>query len=142
MIALDGRSLTLEQFESVVVQGVPCELDPQARAQLLPARQLIDGVFDRGETVYGVNTGFGDLASVSMGLAKALGPEVRVVAVAPGAILGDPAMSTEQEAAARRANLLHRLGGPESVAESVLFAIRNDFLTGTTLTVDGGRSLR
>ena len=83
----------------------------------------------------------GALASASMGLAKALGPEVRVVAVAPGAILGDPAMSTEQEAAARRANLLDRLGGPKSVAESVLFAIRNDFLTGTTLTVDGGRSL-
>ena len=83
----------------------------------------------------------GALASVSMGLAKALAPEVRVVAVAPGAILGDPSMSAQQEAAARRANLLDRLGGPESVAESVLFAIRNDFLTGTTITVDGGRSL-
>ena len=84
----------------------------------------------------------GGLQSATMGLAKALGPEVRVLAIAPGAILGDPDMSAEQEAAARRANLLDRLGGPETVAESVIFAIRNEFLTGTTLTIDGGRSLR
>lgn len=70
MITLDGRSLTLERFESVVIRRVPCELAEQARSDLLPARHLIDEVFARGATVYGVNTGFGDLAEVSIPLEK------------------------------------------------------------------------
>lgn len=77
----------------------------------------------------------GGLEAVSRGLAKALAPEVRVVSIAPGAAI------VENEDAAREATLLKRIGGAESVAETVLFAARNDFLTGTTLTVDGGRSL-
>ena len=77
----------------------------------------------------------GGLEAASRGLAKALAPEVRVVSIAPGAAV------IENGDAAREATLLKRLGGAESVAETVLFAARNDFLTGTTLTVDGGRNL-
>jgi histidine ammonia-lyase len=68
MISLDGRSLTLEQFESAVIDGETCALDERARSQLLPACELIAEVFEKGATVYGVNTGFGDLASVSIPL--------------------------------------------------------------------------
>ncbi|MHC4939225.1 MAG: SDR family oxidoreductase [Planctomycetota bacterium] len=77
----------------------------------------------------------GGLEAVSRGLARALAPEVRVVSIAPGAAV------IENGDAAREATLLKRLGGAESIAETVLFAARNDFLTGTTLTVDGGRNL-
>ncbi|MHC4954259.1 MAG: SDR family oxidoreductase [Planctomycetota bacterium] len=84
----------------------------------------------------------GGLASVSMGLAAALAPEVRVVAVAPGPILLTEDATPQQEEAIRMATPLGRLGGEKSVADTVLFAVQNDFLTGTTLTVDGGRTLR
>ena len=77
----------------------------------------------------------GGLEAVSRGLAKALAPEVRVVAIAPGAAV------IENGEKAREATLVKRTGGAKSVAQTVLFAVRNEFLTGTTLTVDGGRSL-
>jgi NAD(P)-dependent dehydrogenase (short-subunit alcohol dehydrogenase family) len=77
-----------------------------------------------------------------MGLAAALAPEVRVVAIAPGPILLAEGASVRQEESIRAATPLGRLGGAKSVAETVVFAVRNDFLTGTTLTVDGGRTLR
>jgi pteridine reductase len=76
------------------------------------------------------------LQAVSMGLARALAPEVRVVSIAPGAAV------IENGENALQATLVKRLGGAETIADSVLFAARNEFLTGTTLTVDGGRSLR
>ena len=60
---------------------------------------------------------------------------MRVVSIAPGAAV------IENGDAAREATLLKRLGGADSIADTVLFAARNDFLTGTTLTVDGGRNL-
>ena len=47
----------------------------------------------------------------------------------------------KNEDAAAAATLLEKVGGTQSVADSVLFAAKNDFLTGTTLTIDGGRSL-
>jgi len=84
----------------------------------------------------------GGLASATMGLAAALAPEVRVVAVAPGPILLAEDGSPQQEEAIRAATPLGRLGGAKTIAETVVFAACNDFLTGTTLTVDGGRTLR
>lgn len=78
----------------------------------------------------------GGLEAATRGLAAAFAPKIRVIAIAPGAIL------VKNEAAAASATLLERIGGTQSVADSVLFAAKNDFLTGTTLTIDGGRSLR
>jgi pteridine reductase len=75
------------------------------------------------------------LEAATMGLAAAFAPKIRVIAIAPGAIL------VKNEAAAADATLLKKVGGTQSVADSVLFAAKNDFLTGTTLTIDGGRSL-
>jgi pteridine reductase len=83
------------------------------------------------------------LTAVTAGLARALAPEVRVNAVAPGPILlpegaDDPATRATIE----RATPLGRLGGAEAVVSAVLFLLRHDFVTGETLAVDGGRSLR
>ena len=54
---------------------------------------------------------------------------------------GDGPVDATYEAI-RKATPLGRLGGEKSVADTVIFAVQNDFLTGTTLTVDGGRTLR
>ena len=73
-------------------------------------------------------------------LAKALAPEVRVNAVAPGTITmsDDP---SEWEADFIRRAPLHRTGTPGDVADAVSFLIHSDFLTGQTLVLDGGRTL-
>jgi NAD(P)-dependent dehydrogenase (short-subunit alcohol dehydrogenase family) len=44
-------------------------------------------------------------------------------------------------AQATAGNLIKRPGTPEEVADGILFTIRNDFVTGTTVDVDGGALL-
>jgi pteridine reductase len=70
-------------------------------------------------------------------LARALAPEVRVCGVAPGPV----AMEPEQEERRAAETLLRRVGSPDDVAEAVLYLARANFVTGTSLVVDGGRLL-
>ena len=74
--------------------------------------------------------------------ARALAPEVRVVAIAPGTVL--PPEGTPEEEIARLAEdaPLKRIGSPEDVAAAVLYLVGADFVTGEILAVDGGRMLR
>jgi NAD(P)-dependent dehydrogenase (short-subunit alcohol dehydrogenase family) len=73
-------------------------------------------------------------------LAKALAPEVRVNAIAPGTITmsGDP---TEREADFIRRAPLHRAGTTEDVADAVSYLVHAKFVTGQVLVLDGGRTL-
>jgi pteridine reductase len=70
--------------------------------------------------------------------ARALAPEVRVCGVAPGPV----AVEAEQRERRAAETLLGRVGSPEDVADAVAFLARADFITGTTLVVDGGRLLQ
>ncbi len=75
-------------------------------------------------------------------LARALAPDVRVNAIAPGPVLPpDGADSVERE---RLAGLtaLRRVGTPQDVSRAVLFLIESDYMTGETIVVDGGKTLR
>lgn len=73
-------------------------------------------------------------------LAKALAPEVRVNAIAPGTITmsGDP---SEWEADFIRRAPLGRAGSTEDVADGVCYLVRAKFMTGQVLVLDGGRTL-
>jgi pteridine reductase len=83
------------------------------------------------------------LAMMTQTLAKELAPEVRVNAVAPGAVLwpeSGKAYADQQELIARTP--LQRAGTPKDVAAAVLFLLRDaKFTTGQILRVDGGRAL-
>jgi NAD(P)-dependent dehydrogenase (short-subunit alcohol dehydrogenase family) len=70
-------------------------------------------------------------------LARALAPDVRVCGIAPGSVAVDPGQ--EERRAAE--TLLGRIGTPEDVAEAVAYLVHADFVTGTSLVVDGGRLL-
>jgi NAD(P)-dependent dehydrogenase (short-subunit alcohol dehydrogenase family) len=61
-----------------------------------------------------------------------------VCGVAPGPVAVEPG----QEARRAAETLLGRVGSPEDVAEAVAYLARAGFVTGTTLVVDGGRSLK
>jgi pteridine reductase len=71
-------------------------------------------------------------------LARALAPEVRVCGVAPGPVAVDPDQVPRRAAE----TLLGRVGSPEDVAAAVLFLAGAEFVTGTSLVVDGGRLLQ
>jgi NAD(P)-dependent dehydrogenase (short-subunit alcohol dehydrogenase family) len=67
-------------------------------------------------------------------LARALAPEVRVCGVAPGPV----AVAPEQLERRAAETALGRVGSPEDVADAVLYLAGADFVTGSTLAVDGG----
>ncbi|HZQ82693.1 MAG TPA: SDR family oxidoreductase [Gaiellaceae bacterium] len=70
--------------------------------------------------------------------ARALAPDVRVCGIAPGPVAVDPA-----DAPGRAARtLLGRVGDPHDVLQALLYLIDASYVTGTTITVDGGRRLR
>ena len=83
------------------------------------------------------------LVMMTKSLACELGPEVRVNAIAPGAILwpeNDMDDSTKSRIIER--TFLKRQGSPQDIARAALFLIRDaDYTSGQILNVDGGRSL-
>ena len=84
------------------------------------------------------------LVALTRSLAQELGPDVRVNAIAPGAILWPESGDTQenQEEIIRRTPL-GRLGDPGDIAGTVLFLLRDaPFITGQVINVDGGRSVR
>jgi 3-oxoacyl-[acyl-carrier protein] reductase len=77
-------------------------------------------------------------------LARALAPEVRVLGVAPGVVDTGfvPGRGPEFNAKTAASTPLRRVARPEDVAEALLACATSlGFSTGTTIVVDGGRSL-
>jgi pteridine reductase len=81
------------------------------------------------------------LLALTRQLALEFAPSVRVNAVAPGAVLPPPNYSSEKIAHAAQRTLLERWGVPEDVSSAVLFLLQADYITGDTITVDGGQRL-
>jgi pteridine reductase len=75
-------------------------------------------------------------------LARALAPEVRVNAVAPGPVLPPDDSDTQERERLAQLTALKRLGAPDDVSKTVLFLVESDYITGETIVVDGGKSLR
>jgi histidine ammonia-lyase len=68
-LVIDGYSLSLAEIESVActsaITGLrPVAVTPEALARIVRSRQVIESILEAGQTVYGVNTGFGKLADV------------------------------------------------------------------------------
>ncbi len=77
-VELDGHHLTLEAVEAVAV-GAPVRVAPAARARVARARDFVDRRFASGEAIYGVTTGFGRLASISVDPADAVALQLNLV---------------------------------------------------------------
>ena len=74
-------------------------------------------------------------------LAQALAPQLRVVGVAPGLTLTSHLLSNEKFQELHRLSPLGRSSTVEDVVATVLFALTNSSVTGTSLLVDGGQHL-
>ena len=63
-LALTGNDLTLEQLYQVAIDGLEVNLAPESRVRMNASRAVIDRLVDSDAVAYGVNTGFGKMASV------------------------------------------------------------------------------
>ena len=63
-IQIDGEHLDFGQLHRVVFDGAKVELAAQARERMLASRAVIERLIASDQAVYGVNTGFGKMASV------------------------------------------------------------------------------
>ncbi len=82
------------------------------------------------------------LSLLTMMAALKYAPRVSVNAIAPGLIL-PPAGKDEAYLDGLAGTVpLQRHGGPDDITAAVLYLLRNDFMTGQVLFVDGGRHLR
>ncbi|MBT7505514.1 MAG: SDR family oxidoreductase, partial [Rhodospirillales bacterium] len=79
-------------------------------------------------------------------LVRAVAPEIyprRLNVVSPGTIdtpmvLAQGDERSELLASMTEGNIIPRAGTPDEVAQGIIFMVQNDFVTGTTIDVDGG----
>lgn len=74
-------------------------------------------------------------------LARALGPIIRVNAIAPGTVLPPDGYDGDDSGGGPERRVLEQSGTPEDVLDALLYLVRSDFITGDVMIVDGGRSL-
>ncbi len=63
-LILNGQPLALAEIKAVAQASCPVSLSPAALTRMAESRARIESILAAGETVYGVNTGFGKLANV------------------------------------------------------------------------------
>jgi histidine ammonia-lyase len=125
-IQIDGEHLDFAQLYRVVFEGAKVELAPQARERMLASRAVIERLIASDQAVYGVNTGFGKMASVRISREQ-IG-ELQVNLVRSHACgVGEPL--TEQETRAMlllRANAIAKgFSGVRPVVAETLCAMLN-----------------
>ena len=81
------------------------------------------------------------LESLTKILARALAPKIRVNAIAPGLVLQSDIVPAEEWERLIRRVPLKRPARTEEVASALEFLVKNEYITGQTIVVDGGYSL-
>ncbi|HAT8580431.1 TPA: pteridine reductase [Legionella pneumophila] len=137
------------QYLFAVNVQVPFLLSMAACPLLAPCKGSIINITDihadkplKGYSVYCQTKAALEMQTRS--LARELAPEIRVNAVAPGAIAwpeNDNSLTAEAQQKIIEKTPLKSHGSAEFIAQAVLALAENPFITGQTLKVDGGRSL-
>lgn len=81
------------------------------------------------------------LQSLSDSYAQLLAPDVRVNAILPGPLEFLPQHTAEAREKVLAATPLKTMGGFQPIVQTVDYILDNDYLTGASIRVDGGRSL-
>ena len=89
MLELDGKQLTLTDLLAVAHGGEGATLSEVARSAVQRARDTLESALETGKPLYGVNTGFGDLAHVRIPAEKASGLQRRLL-LSHAAGVGEP----------------------------------------------------
>lgn len=144
---VDG--IDLDSWEDLMGSNLraPLLLSQAASASLREAAGSIINLTDvhaerplHGYPLYSVSKA--GLVMLTRALAKELGPEIRVNAVSPGAILWPEDIPEAVKHTILERTVLGRQGTPRDVAAAVLFLVRDaPYVTGQVIGVDGGRTL-
>ncbi|MBM4143642.1 MAG: SDR family oxidoreductase [Lentisphaerae bacterium] len=110
---------------------------PGSIVNILDSRMLLN---DRRHAAYHVSKRA--LFTLTRMLALELAPRIRVNAIAPGPILPPPGKDQTYLERVAAQNPLRRWGSPSQVAESVLYLLKCEFVTGQVLFVDGGLHMK
>jgi len=84
----------------------------------------------------------GGIDAFTVAAAEALAPDIRVNGIALGAILPPAGKDSAYLKELAQEIPLQRVGGTDPVAAAVLFLLRNHFITGEIIRLDGGAHLR
>lgn len=144
------RDVTLEGWDRTIAVNLRSPIFlTQAFAEALPEDEdgAVVNVTDwRTERPYPDHFSYtiakGGLDTFTSAAAEALAPRIRVNGVALGAILPPPGEDSAYLKALASEIPVERVGGTEPVVAAVLFLLRNHFITGEIVRVDGGAHLR
>jgi histidine ammonia-lyase len=92
-VTLNGNDLTFPQLYAVAFRGDKVALSPEATERMNASRRLVEHLIASGTTAYGINTGFGKLASVHISPEQVRQLQVNLVrshASGVGAPLSEP----------------------------------------------------
>jgi histidine ammonia-lyase len=105
-LILKGQPLTLAEIESVSLSHRLVAVAPSALVRVAQSRALIEEILEAGQTVYGVNTGFGKLSEVRIPAGKLAQLQTNLVRSHAGGV-GQPLSEAESRAMLLlRANVL------------------------------------
>ena len=140
---------TMEQWDDLMASNLkaPFFLSQAARQYLAKDQGCIVNIVDihadrplKGHSIYCMAKA--GLVMMTKSLAKEFGADIRVNAVAPGAILWPEAMDEDIKQEITERTALKRKGEPNDIAKAVLYLVRDaNYVTGQIMTIDGGRSL-
>jgi histidine ammonia-lyase len=125
-LILDGQPLSLAQIEAVAITACPVKIADSAVSRVKQSRACIEEILAAGETVYGVNTGFGKLSDVRIAQDKLAELQVNLVRSHAGGV-GNPLSEAESRAMLLlRANVLAKgFSGVRPVLLELLVALLN-----------------
>lgn len=141
--------------ETLTVENWDTALDLNLRAPFLLARECAKKMTEGGLIVNVTDVGAhkawsrypsytvskAALESLTMILARALAPTIRVNAIAPGLVLQSSIVTDEEWQRLINRIPLKRAARPEEIASVLEFLLKNKYITGQTIVVDGGYSL-
>jgi pteridine reductase len=149
MQRLDFASVTPEQWRAALDLNLTAAFftaqgaTPHLRAVRGKIVNVADiAAFEVWPAYLPLNVSKAGVVMLTRGLARVLGPEVTVNAVAPGAVLPPDDWPEAARAHLAETTPLRRLGAPADVVAAVRFLLEQDYLTGVVLPVDGGRLIR
>ena len=141
------QALTMENWDTA--------LDLNLRAPFLLAQECAKKMTDGGLMVNITDVGAqkswsrypsytvskAALESLTRILARALAPKIRVNAIAPGFVLQSDIVTDEEWQRLINRIPLKRPARAEEIASALEFLLKNEYITGQTIVVDGGYSL-
>ena len=141
--------------ESLSIENWDASLDLNLRAPFLLAQESAKKMTEGGLIVNITDVGAqkawsrypsytvskAALESLTKILARALAPKIRVNAIAPGFVLQSEIVSAEEWERLINRIPLKRPARGEEIASALEFLLKNEYITGQTIVVDGGYSL-